>query len=115
MLRPGVETIARAVRIDAEAKLRRDDNFIADRCECFTNKFLVRERTVRLGRVEERYTALDGGANERDRIVPVSRGAVGGAQTHRAVADGRNHETTGPEFTSLHCFLNVNWATCRCA
>ena len=54
VVRPAVETVARAVRVDAEAKLRGDNHVMAERRERFSHQFFVRERTICFGRIEER-------------------------------------------------------------
>src|SRR5207247_801923 len=65
VLRPRVETVARAVGVDTEAELRRDDDLLAEGGERLTDQLLVRERTVRLRCVEEGHAAVDGRADDR--------------------------------------------------
>ena len=48
-----------------EPELRRDGNLAAERGERFAEERLVRERPIRLRRVEERHAAFDGRADER--------------------------------------------------
>src|SRR6185369_17947789 len=64
MLGTGVETVARAVRIDTEAELGRDHHLVAERRECLAEQRLVRKGSVSLSRVEQSHTSLDGGAED---------------------------------------------------
>src|SRR4029077_8731835 len=55
VVRPAVETITRAVQVNAETKLGGNDYFGEARRQRFTHQFFVRERTIRLGSIEKRY------------------------------------------------------------
>ena len=79
-----------AVVIEREAELRGDDDLVAYRRERLTDDLLVDERAVHLSGVEEGYAAVDGGADERDALLPGGHGQVALAQAHAAVADGRD-------------------------
>jgi hypothetical protein len=102
VLRPGVEAVAAAVRLDAEAELRGDDDLLAEGRERLTEQLLVRERAVGLGRVEERDAALDGSADNGNGILPVGGGAVGRAQAHRSITERRDFEVARPQRARLH-------------
>src|SRR5690606_33451068 len=89
-------------------------HLIAERRERFTHDFLVRERAVDLRRVEEGNPALDGTANEGDRLPAVGGRAEAVAQAHAAQAEGGDLEGL-PQGTHLHCHWasrdNVSFAT----
>ncbi len=59
-------------RIDVEAELGGDHDLVAERRQRLADEFLVGERAVDLGGVEEGDAALDGRADQRDRL-PASR------------------------------------------
>ena len=63
-----VEPAALAAR-ELEAELGRDHDPVAHRLERLADELLVRERAVDLRGVEERDAALDGAADERDRLL----------------------------------------------
>src|SRR5437016_1286710 len=100
MLGPGVEAVACAVRVDAEAELAGDDNALAERRQGLADKLLIREWTVCLGGIEERHAALDSRADDGDGILPIHGGAVGRAEAHRAVSEGRDLR---PHYPQLAC------------
>jgi hypothetical protein len=74
----------------AEAELGGNHDLIADGREPFADDVFVAERPVRLGRVEERDAAVDGGAQHRDRSVALGGLAVVRAQAHAAVTNRRD-------------------------
>jgi hypothetical protein len=79
---PGEKSLAeRAPRNEADAHL------FAERRERRADVLLVRERTVRLGGVEEGDAALDGGADDRNCFGAVGRRPIAVVQPHAAVAD----------------------------
>ena len=78
--------------LEVEAELGRDHDLVADGRERFADELLVRERTVDLGGVEERDAALDGGADQRDHLLPVGERRVALAHAHAAEADCRDLE-----------------------
>jgi hypothetical protein len=65
-------------------ELRGDDDLIANGSQGVSHELLVRERTVDLRRVEERHAEVHCLPDQRDRLVPVERGAAMVAQTHAA-------------------------------
>src|SRR5437762_13338698 len=92
VLRPRVETIACAIRADAEAELCRDNDLFADGSERFTNELLILEWAVRFGSIEQRDTSLDSRADDRNSFRPAGRGSVDIFKTHAAVANRRDRE-----------------------
>ena len=66
VLGPAVQARLFAVG-DLEAKLGGDHHSVADRRECLADEFLVRERPVDLGGVEEGDAEVDGGPDQGDR------------------------------------------------
>jgi hypothetical protein len=75
-----------AVGVEGEAELGGDDDLIAYGLKGLTDEFLVDERPLHLGGVEQRDAALDGGAQQSDVRGPV--GAVALAHAHRSETDG---------------------------
>ena len=66
---------ARSARPSAskrEPELGGDDDLVAERCEGFADEFLVDERAVDLGGVEEGDAALDRRPDQRDHLLPVA-------------------------------------------
>jgi len=63
---PGLLTVV----VEREAELRGDDNPLAYRRKRFTDDLLVGERAVHLSGVEQGDTPVDGGADERDALLP---------------------------------------------
>ena len=62
-----------AVGVEREAELGGDDDLAAERFEGFADEFLVDERAVDLGGVEEGDAPFDGRAEQRD-VVGAGRG-----------------------------------------
>ena len=58
-----------------ESKLGCDHYFVANRGECLADEFFVGKRTVRFGGIEERYTAVIGGADYLDSVILFRRRA----------------------------------------
>src|SRR6185503_10138255 len=96
------EPLLTAARVDGETELRCDRNLAAKRRERFADELFVRERTVNLGRVEERHALLDRRADQRDGLALVRRGTIAEAQAHAAEPDRRGLEAGVAEFASLH-------------
>src|SRR5438876_9946581 len=92
VLRPRVETVACAIRVDAEAELCSDDDLFADGRERFTNELLILEWAVRFGSIEQRDASLDSRANYRNSFRPSCRGSIHIFKTHGAVANRRDGE-----------------------
>ena len=77
-----------AVGVEREAELGGDDDLAAERLQGFADEFLVDERAVDLGGVEEGDAAFDRGADQGDVVGPVGGGAIALAHAHGAEADG---------------------------
>ena len=63
-------------------------------CERLADQFLVGERAVGLGRVEEGHAAIVGGADQLDHLGLVGGRPVGGAHAHAAEAEGGDLEAS---------------------
>src|SRR6476469_4657358 len=98
VVRPAVETIARAVRVDAESKLRCNHYFMSERRERFSHQFFVCERTICLGSIKERDPALDSGTDDFDALLSPRRWPVVGTQPHAAKAKSRYLKPLFPKF-----------------
>jgi hypothetical protein len=82
---PAVEAGPPAV-LDAEPELGRDHYLVAKGPHCLSDHFLVGERAVYLGRVEEDDAALEGRADQRDAFLLAQVAAVAEVETHAAEA-----------------------------
>src|SRR5438093_11655565 len=67
-----------------EPELRRDDGLLADWGERFADEFLVRERPVRFGRVDERDPLVNGRTDNPHAPVAARRGPIAAADPHTA-------------------------------
>ena len=74
--------------INFEAKLCGDGHLVTERSERFANEFLVRERAVDFGGIEEGDAAFDCRANQCDAFLLFHGGPVAEAQSHAAQAEG---------------------------
>ena len=83
--------------VELEAELGGDHHLVAERRERLADQFLVGERAVDLGGVEEGDAALDGRADQRDHLALVRRRAVAEAQPHAAEAERRDLEAAAAE------------------
>ena len=100
--RPAVHAGDHAVRVELEAELGRDDHAVARALELLERagqQLLVRVRPVRLGRIEEGASELDGAMDGGDglALVALFGGAVRVAHPHQAEAEGRDREALGAE------------------
>src|SRR6476469_9077877 len=103
MLGTAVHAAVRArVRIEIEAELGRDHDPVAEGAKRLPDHFLVFERAVHFGGVEEGHSAIDGGADELDPVILRKLGRVTKADAHAAKSDGRDFEAAAAEFTRLH-------------
>src|SRR6266702_3670454 len=85
-----------------EAELGSDHHLVAKWSRCFADEFLVDERAITLGGVEERDALLESSLNERDARGPFSGRAIAEAQTHAAKADSGHFKTAVSQFAFLH-------------
>jgi hypothetical protein len=92
-------------RVDVEAELGRDHHLIADRFERLADEFLVGERAVGLGRVEEGHAQVNRMPDETDHSVPVGDGSVVRAHAHAAKAERGNLQPGTAKLTLLHRFV----------
>jgi hypothetical protein len=87
---------------ELHAELGRDHDLAPDGRERLANQLFVRERTVRLGGVEEGDTMVDGRPDELDHLRAIRRCAVREAHAHAAQADGRDLQPALSKLTLLH-------------
>ncbi len=92
----------RTAGAEIEAEFRRDNDAFLERRERFADQFLVRERSVDLGGVEESNAAPDGGADQSDHLVPIRSGAAMIVQAHATEADSRDFKAAVSKFSFLH-------------
>ncbi|CAB3778538.1 hypothetical protein LMG28614_00643 [Paraburkholderia ultramafica] len=96
-------TVERPLRVAVlEAEFGGDHDLVAKRRHRFADQFLVDERAVALGGVEESDALLEGGLNQFD-----ARGLLGGlavaeAQTHAAESDRGHFQPAVTQFALLH-------------
>ena len=69
VVRPAADTGLLCVLVEGEPELRGDDDVCADRLQCLTDEFLVVERSVDLGGVEQGDAPVHCGADERDHLL----------------------------------------------
>ena len=89
---------ARFAAVTIETKLGGDDHLTAQRSQRFANKFLVCERAIDLGGVEERDALLDRRPDQGNHLLPVTRRAVTEAHAHAAQPDGRDFQIAVSKF-----------------
>src|SRR5262249_33242420 len=70
--------------------------------EGLTHQFLVRERAVDLGGVEEGDPEIDGRPDDLDPLLRLEGRAVARTEPHAAKAQGRHLKVALPEFALLH-------------
>jgi hypothetical protein len=94
----GVQAVEKykQLRPDLPAELGGDDHPIAPPLQRAAEELLVRERSVHLGGVEERYSELDG-ALDGGYGLPFIGGAVGLAHPHAAESELGNFEARTAE------------------
>jgi hypothetical protein len=102
VLRPAVEPLLPPSGIELEAELGGDRDPLAERRKGFAHEFFVRERPVRLSRVEEGDAALDGRPDELDHLLSVGCRAIPEAHAHAAQSDGRDFQVAASKRSLLH-------------
>src|SRR5438876_391631 len=75
-------TIKSAAILVVEAKFGGDSDFVANRCERFSNKFFICIWAVDLGCIEECDAFFTGCTNDLNALVSVCGGSVVGANAH---------------------------------
>jgi hypothetical protein len=102
VLRPTVQPATPLrIRVDVEAELGGDHDLIADRGEGFTDEFLVGERSVGLGGIEERDPVIRRGPDQADAVLSFRGLPVVDAQSHAAKAQGGELQV-GAENAAFH-------------
>jgi hypothetical protein len=92
----------------SEPEFRRDHDAVADRRQGLADQFLVGERAVNFGGVEERNPALDRGADKGDHLLLVLGRTIGKAHAHAAEPDRRNLEAALSQLAFLHCSFSLS-------
>ncbi|MNV66056.1 hypothetical protein D3C71_1587900 [compost metagenome] len=85
-----------------EAELGGDHELVAERGQRLAEQFLVEERPIGFGGIEEGHALLDRGAQQRDRLAAVGRRTIAIAQPHAAQPEGGNPQAAAAQFTCLH-------------
>jgi hypothetical protein len=93
-----------AAAVEGEAELGGDDDLIAYGCQGLADEFLVGERTVHLGGVEEGDAAVDGGADQGDAVLAGDGRAVAVAEAHAAEPDRGDLQAAGSKVALDHGF-----------
>src|SRR5437899_6411354 len=107
MLWPTVHTDGpTALRIEFESKLCGDHHLLAKRSEAFAHEFLVRERAINFGGVEECDAAFHSCAKQRDHLLLIFRRTVPKAHPHAAESDRRHFQ---PAFSKFARFHSATW------
>ena len=101
VLGPAGQAEAAALVIEGEPELGGDHHVAPERGQRLADEFLVDERAVHLGRVEERDPPLHRRAEQGDVGVAVGAGPVALAHAHGAEAD-RGDGQAGAERAVLH-------------
>jgi hypothetical protein len=96
VLRIAVQVERRLAGPNVGAELRRDHDLALERLERFTDELLVRERSIDLGRVEERVAALDGSPDQGDRFATVRRRAITEREPHAAEPERGHFQIAEP-------------------
>jgi len=92
-----------AFLVESEPELGGDDHLVAVGGEGLADEFLVHERAVHLGGVEERHAPLHRRPDHRDALLPVRGRAEAGADAHAAEPDRRDLQVTVAKLPLLHC------------
>src|SRR5471030_3175832 len=101
--RAAVERVLRVAVLEAE--LGSDHHLVAKWRQCLADQFLVDERTVAFGGVEECDTVLEGRPDQFDAIRLFSGGPIAEAQAHASKTDCRHFKTAVSQFAFLHDVL----------
>src|SRR5271165_5884722 len=105
VLWPAIESapFASIAGIGFPPEFGRDDNLSAKWRESFADEFLVVQRAIHLGGVEERHTSLDCGVKKRCHLLLVFGWPIGPTHSHAAESDGRYFQVALSKFPFLHC------------
>jgi hypothetical protein len=87
VLRAAVQAGLAALGVEPEPELGGDHHLLPERRQCLADRFLVHERAVDLGGVEEGDPPLDGRADHRDAVLAVGGRAEPGTDAHAAEPD----------------------------
>ena len=93
---------ARAAGTKVVAELGGDDDILPERLQRLAHEFLVGERAIDLGGVEEGDAALYRRSDQRDHLLAVRSRAAVMIQAHAAEADGRDCKVAIAKLARLH-------------
>src|SRR5690606_22864684 len=99
-LRPAVQRCAHLCL--GETELGSQHDRIAEWLHRFPQQIFIRPRPVYFSGVEEGHPALEGGADQPDRQLPVGRRVVGKTEAHAAQAERGDFQAAAAEFTGVH-------------
>jgi hypothetical protein len=103
VIRPAGQPGLAALAVEGEAELGGDDYLVADRGERLADQFLVDERAVDLGGVEERDAQVDRGSQQVNHLAAVARvRAEALAHAHAAESESGNLQPAGPQDALFH-------------
>ena len=83
---------AAVIGIGLPAELSGDDHLLAKRSEGFADKFLVQERAIDFGGIEEGDASIDRGMEKGSHLLGVFGWAIGMAHSHAAETDSGDFE-----------------------
>jgi hypothetical protein len=88
--------------LEIEPEFRGDGNFPAEGRKSFTHQFLIDERSIDFGGVEQVHTQVHRLADQRDHGISVGSGAPMVTHAHAAQAERRHFQTALSQFALLH-------------
>ena len=98
-----------SLQLDVETELGRDYRLLSERLDGFAEQGLVGKGAVGFRGVEQRHSAVEGGANHRDPFIMRRCGAVGRGKAHAALAQGGGLQTYLAELTLFHGVFSLRW------
>src|SRR5919202_560171 len=99
---------------EIETEFGGDHHLFSNGSQGFTDQLLVCEWAVHLGGVEEGDAALDGRADQSNRLLLVCGRAEGMAQSHTAESNGRHFQSTVAKDAFFHCCSSSMISYHRC-
>ena len=88
MFGPAIEAELAKFLPECMPKLRRDHGLVAERSKGFAHDLFILVRAICFGGIKEGDTTLNGGANEFDRSLCISRWTITRAQPHTSEPNG---------------------------
>ena len=104
MFRPAVQLspLSAFVRIGGKTEFCGDNDVFSERGKRFPDQFLVRERPIYFGSIEESDTAFDSTTDDRDHFLFVFGRTVTEAHSHTTQTNGRYFRTVLSQLAFLH-------------